>query len=187
MIVKEILKDCALLLDRDDLNTYLNNGVADDYVTASKDASVLLNAYNIVSQEISSEYLKLEYVETFSVKDGRVSFEKFKYTPLIIRSVKDKKGNKIAYQIEQGSIYTNFNEIEVTYVYSFPKKSLNDLTGYELTPITSKILQYGTLTEYLLIKGLYEEASLYNSKYVDALSNAINKSRSQKVKCREWI
>ena len=184
MIVKEIIKDCALLLNREDISSYLDNGVADDYVTASKDASVLLNAYNLISQEIACEYLKLEYVEAFKVKDGKVNFEDFKYTPISIRSVKDKRGNKISYEIEDGKIYVNFSEIEVSYVYSFDKKGLNDLSGFEFTPITSKILQYGTVTEFLLIKGLYEEAALYNSKYLDGLASAINKSRSQKVKCR---
>lgn len=186
MIVKDILIECANCLDREDLITFYQSGVAVDYATACKDASVLLNAYNLVQEDISCSYLKFENTEIFNVKNGKIPFTDFKYLPIEILSVCDAFGNKIKHSISNGSINVDFSKVEITYVYAFESKGVNDLSGFELTPITQRILAYGTAAEYCLIKGMYEEASTFHSKYVESLSNALNKTKSIRVKCREW-
>ena len=186
MTVKNILKLVSALLNRKDLVKYFNTQSCDDYERIKEDVETLLTSYNIICDEVATMYLKLINSEEFVVEDGKLTYDKFRYNPITIISVKDLKNRDISCRILHTEIRVNATNVVVEYSYSPDKKGLDDECDFSKTQIKERVLAYGIATEFCLIKGMYEEASLWHDKYTDALKNALSNKKSQIVKGRVW-
>ncbi len=187
MTVKDIVKKVAVFLDRKDVVEYLETGATENYLAVLEDVKLLQNCYNVVGEEIASLYYRFKAVEKLSPSlDGVVKLSNFSNNPLAIISVKDDKGNKINAKILPTEIVTDQKNVTVEYYYVPSYKKLDDISDFKGTPITDRILSYGILTEYYLIKGGYEEANLWHGKYINALKNGSLLGKSKRLKGRVW-
>ena len=187
MTVKDIVKKVALFLDRKDILEYLNTGATENYLSVLDDVNLLVNCYNVVGGEIASLYYRFKTTERLSPKSGGIiKMADFSKNPLAVISVKDDKGNKVNAKILPSEIVVNASEVLVEYYYVPSYKNLDDISDYDNTCITDRILCYGVLTEYFLIKGGYEEANLWHGKYVNALKNGPLTGKSKRLKGRVW-
>jgi hypothetical protein len=53
--------------------------------------------------------------------------------------------------------------------------------------VTERIFALGTVTEYCLVNGMYNECVMYDKRYKDALQVATRKSGEKKLKARTWM
>ena len=187
MKVKDILKLTATILDRKDLVSFYNDGVCDDYIKAQEDSDILLSSYNILTEEIAVETLKLKYTELLKVENGILSYASFKYNPISIISVKDKNGNLVDCKILPTDIKTDKSEVVCEYYYIPALKSVEDDSEIVGTLIPKTTIMYGIATEFCLIKGLFEEATVWHQKYVNSLSKLSKPKKLKKIKCRKWL
>ena len=78
MKVKDILILCCDLLEEENVKSYLNGQTANDEDSAIKDCELLLNCYNLMTDEISREYYRFKTVETFTPENGVIDFIRVK-------------------------------------------------------------------------------------------------------------
>ncbi len=115
----------------------------------------LLTCFNIVEGELSLDYFPLYATHKCDAKT--VYYADFEYNP--IRIVDCNCKFKIYPQyIEAKNVIT-----EVKYTY-FPKKK-DIYSECEYDEKYFNCLVYGTISEYLISQGFYEEADLWNRKY----------------------
>lgn len=187
MTVKEILKTASTLLNRSDFKNYVNGKAVDEYKQVEEDFLVLLDCYNLIEEEIATDYYRLNKSQTFTVVDGFISCNEFDFDPLAILSVKGLNGKAVNADIKPNGIYVNENIVTVDYTYVPHNKTLEDLSSFDGTPISKRAIAYGTVSEYCLIKGDYEEAVTWHQKYVNALTNSLSYKKLKKVKERIWL
>ncbi len=187
MTVKEILITASTLLERGDIKTYFQGGAVDDYTRVEEDANLLLDCYNLVEEQISTDYYRLKHTQSFTVSNGVIECKEFKYNPLAILKVLDKFKNNVDLEIKPDGIYTSLKYVEVTYSYLPSKKQIDGVSEFELTPISPRILAYGTVTEFCLIKGMYEEAVTWHNKFINSLTTAMANKKVKKIKDRKWL
>ncbi len=186
MTVKNILKLVSSLLNRKDLVKYFEDSSCDDYERIKEDVESLITAYNLVADEVATTYQKLVFTEEFVVEKGRLTYDKFKFSPLSILSVKNLKGKDVSCKILHTEIKTNEDKLIVEYSYTPDKKGLLDECDFSKSQIKERVLAYGIATEFCLIKGMYEEGALWHDKYTTSLKNALSNKKSQIVKGRVW-
>lgn len=187
MTVKDIVKKVAVFLDRKDIIEYLQTGATENYLSVLEDVNLLQNCYNVVGEEIASLYYRFKATEKFSPNlDGIIKLADFSNNPLAIISVKDDKGSKVNAKILPTEIITDLKTVTVEYYYVPSYKKLDDISDFQGTTITDRILCYGILTEYYLIKGGFEEANLWHGKYINALKNGTLLGKSKTLKGRVW-
>ena len=186
MTVKSIIKLASSLLNRKDLITYLDVGTSTDEERAKQDVDTLLTTYNIIAEELSTVYNYITYNQKLTVAGGVLKYTQFTYNPIKIISVKDMEGKDVECTILPTELKTNTHRIEVKYTYIPPKRKIVEESDFTNTPIKESIIAYGVVTEYCLIKGMYEEAGLWHDKYLNSLSNALSNGKSKKLKGRVW-
>lgn len=186
MTVKSILKLATGLLNRKDLLSYLNGESVEDEERVKSDIDTLVVCYNVVAEEISTVYTKVVYTQKLTVTAGVLKYNQFTYNPVKILSVKDVDGNEIACTILPTELRTNTSRIVVEYTYIPPKLKLEDNSDFTNTEVKERVLGYGIVTEFCLIKGMYEEAVLWHDKYVTSLKNTLSNKKLQKIKGRVW-
>lgn len=187
MTVKDIVEKVAVFLDRKDILEYLKTGATENYLSVIEDVNLLVNCYNVVGEEIASLYYRFKTTERLSPNlSGVIKIADFKKNPLAIISVKDVNGNKVNAKILPSEIITNLSEVVIDYYYVPDVKNLEDISDFTGTSITDRILCYGVLTEYYLIKGGYEEANLWHGKYINALKNKPLTGNGKRLKGRVW-
>lgn len=186
MTVKEILKNVAIIINRLDIFNYLDKGISENYTKVMEDVNTLVSCYNIISEEIATEFYKFKNEENINVSNGVIEYSDFKYNPIAIISVKNTKGVRVKAKVLPTCIHTFESEVVVEYYYVPSVKNLDDISNFTNTPIKKRVLSYGIATEFLLITGAYEEASLWHEKYVDSLKNSLSKTKVGKVIGRVW-
>ena len=185
MTVKDIIEKSAVLLNKSEIVKYLNTGVAENYFSVLEDVEILLNCYNVIQDEIASSYFRFKDCEKLSTENGVIKLSRFTNNPFAIISIKDESGLKLDAKILPTEIITDKTAV-IEYYYLPSAKKLEDISDFTGTPVTLRTLCYGVMTEYLLIKGAFEESSTWHSKYVDALSNLAINVKRKRVKGRVW-
>ncbi|MBQ3234801.1 MAG: hypothetical protein IJA97_01410 [Clostridia bacterium] len=182
MTVLEIITKALKILGDENLLSYVL-GQNDQLLAYREDKELLLLAYNQTSRSVGA-YFPLSKVESFSVVDGAVSYEKFSFNPYKIVSVKGTKG-AVDYEIFPTEIRAS-NDITVEYNYFPEAEDYSDAYAFAgVVPCVD--FCYGILAEYLLFKGRYSESATYFDKFINALSVYSRSKKRSHLPAREWF
>ena len=183
MTVQDVIKLAAFAL--------LDEAVAakiggEEELTAEEETVVnrLIAAYNLVLNEIATEYYPVFYSEQ---KEGKtIEFSTLTYSPLKISLVTDASGKEVDFKVNGTSVeMPYFGEYTIRYAYIPPERSDTDDFEYDNTKVGARIFAYGTAAEYCLALGRYEEARNWDSKYRNSLHSALTRG-AKKIKGRVW-
>lgn len=187
MQVRDCVAFAAEVLDAQNAVKYLKSGETNDYNNVSDTIETLLKAYNAVADEIARDFIKLTRSESFSVTGGEVRYGAFYDNPLKILSVKNVSGSEANAKICPDKIATDEGEITVEYVFAPSARGLDDESDFTYTEIGERTIGYGVAAEYALMRGMYEQAVIYNEKFIAAMKNALFRRKKPKVKGRAWF
>ncbi len=187
MTVKEILVLSATLSDRKDLATYIVEGSSDISPDTSLDAETLLKCYNITISEIATEYYRLKTIEEFVATNGFLEYENLKENPIAIVKVYDKKGEQVDAKILPTKLYTNIESGLVEYEYLPKDQTQEEICCFNGTQITGRVIALGIVTQFLLIKGAYNEAENFNGRYRASLLASLTPRQVKKIPPRKWV
>ena len=162
MRVNEILELCAIMLGEEP-----NDG---DEV---KDRDLLLKCYNLVEQELATDYFPiLEVDKHFNVED-KIYYKDFSRKPYMIKGIQDFHGDSVYYVItpEYVQLKKNYDgrTFFVKYYYIPEEKELYSHSTYGADFL--HILKYGVAAEYFLAQGKFELAKIYSDKYKERIKN----------------
>lgn len=183
MKVKDIIIKACDFVGKDDLASALLAGTElSDEVIALQDKMV--KCFNLIREEIASEYQPILQVENFVVKNFKLELNSFSNDVLEIYSIKDRYGRNVHYKIFDGYIFVCGKEVEV--IYSTPAKQLtidDDFTS----SLPERIFAYGVAREYYFINNLYEDANIWEERFKGSLQIMLRRKSEVKVPRRSWI
>lgn len=166
MIVKDVLERSALLLDIE-----LTDEVKD----------ALVKCYNIVEQELATDYFPIPEVDKHFNVGERIYYHDFSRKPYFIKGIKDFHCNKVnhIFHPEYIELQKNYDggTFFVKYYYIPEEKRLYSGCTYSAEYIS--ILKYGVAAEYCLQQGNFELAKIYSDKYKERI-----KLKGPKKKCK---
>ena len=131
----------------------------------------LLRCYNIIEQELATDYFPMLEVDKFFHVDDKLHFKDFTRKPYMIKGIQDFRGDKVEYNINQEYIELKKNydggTFFVTYYYMPEEKALYSNCTYGAEYIN--IIKYGVAAEYCIAIGDFELAKIYSDKYKERI------------------
>ncbi len=187
MKISEIIKDSATLLAREDVVKYLSNKSTLNVTHETLETvNLLTRLSNLVIRELA-EGLILMKKEVNVFGKTSVNFAELGIEPLDIIAVYDENGNKLKFNKGAYGITANGSLIyKIVYSYLPNNYDLNDTVGEFEKSINSAVLAYGVCAEFCLVEARFDEAFMWNDKYVNGV-HALIKPKNGRVKGRNFV
>ncbi len=172
MKLSDIIKTTAMYLGRNDVISYLE----DTSTTRTATANVLelinnlTRCSNLVINEIASSYIPMYKEENFEVNNGKILFTSFTESVSGIVEVFDEFGVNVSYKVFPEHIEVNESNVKVKYKYLPSNYSIDEEIGYTENIVPSRIIAYGTASEYCLLERSYQESLMWRNRFNDGLS-----------------
>ncbi len=154
-MTKEILKLTATFLGLEEVSNYLSS---EEETEPSEEVKNQINQLiifmNYVIREIAKDYFPLNFKETISSdQEGKIFYNKLKKTAIRIKDIK--------------------NFLDLSCHFEIVPKNINNITEEVELPfgVDYFIVCFGVASEYLSSKGLYEEAEMWESKFLSELKS----------------
>ncbi len=159
MIVSEVIELSALLLDIE-LTEDIRNS--------------LVRCYNLVEQELATDYFPILEVDKFFHVEDKLYFKDFSRNPYLIKGIQDFRGDSVKFNISKATgdyieLKKNYDggTFFVKYYYIPEEKELYSHSTYDTEYIS--ILKYGVAAEYCLANGDFDQAKIYSDKYKERI------------------
>lgn len=191
MLIKDILKISCVILNSDEVLTYLTDNVYENE-DVIKESELLFKCFNLVINELSSEYLPFKDVKTLNTPDGIINYALLDNKVTDILSVKNGAGENMDFSAYPLYIKINAGaagaagSVTVEYSYIPEFQSVSGEVNIGEKKITERIIAYGICAEYCLICGQYDEALIWDKRYKDSLASVMRKTKRLSVPARSW-
>lgn len=156
MTVSEVIELSALLLDIELTDDIRNN---------------LVRCYNLVEQELATDYFPILEVEKFFHVEDKIYYKDFSRKPYMLKGIQDFRGDSVSFRLtpEYITLIKNYHggTFFVKYYYIPDTKELYSTCTYGAE--YTGILKYGIAAEYCLTNGDFEQAKIYNDKYKERI------------------
>lgn len=156
--VKEIIELSTLLL-------------GEELTKDIKDQGLLLKCYNLVEQELATDYFPILEVDKHFNVDDKIYYKDFSRKAYRIKGIQDFRGDSVQYIIkpEYLELKKNYDggTFFVKYYYLPEEKTLYSHSTYGAEYL--HILKYGIAAEYCLANGDFEQAKIYSDKYKERI------------------
>lgn len=182
MQVKDIIKLACSFTE----NEGLVSGIENNNLTSAQSLIVdsLVNCFNLVNNEIATQYIPYLKKESFQTSSFKVYFSSFTGSINEIISVKDSKGKNIKYKIFDDYIVALANEVEI--VYSVKPQTLS-LSSTFTSLIPERVYAYGIAREYYFIQTLFDDANIWENRFKDSLKVLSRKKSEILMPSRRWL
>ena len=150
------------------------------------EVEALLRCFQLVENELALDYLPLYAEEELETDTGCVPYDAFSRAIVRIVKVTDEWGNEAPFTLFPNYLKTQGGKWKIRYAYAPEKKTLDGKSDYTLY-VSTRLLAYGMATEYALSQGLFEEASVWDKKYKDAVASAYRAKPPKRISARRWI
>lgn len=189
MKVKEILKNVCIYLGKEELldSAYFTEGGEDLSKLNLKDLEKMKICLEFISNEIASEYLPILKQKEVTLKNGEINVFDIDENIQEVVSIKTKFGKNLKYKFIDNKIIALATNVTVTYKVNVNGMTLDGEAESFGGRLSSRVLGYGTASEYCYQEMLYDDASIWESRYKNALLNSCRKKGEIKLKTRGWI
>ncbi|MBQ9113425.1 MAG: hypothetical protein IJY05_00705 [Clostridia bacterium] len=182
MKVKECVEKAAMLLGiADEVCAYLNEGDTQGQEQTER----LVKCFNLVENELALDYLPLFAEQKVVNQNGKVDFLLLQKNVVRIAGVKNKAGESVKFRLFPKYFEAPMGELTIIYSYTPPEKTLDGESDY--ATLSARLFGYGMAMNYALIMGLYEEASVWDKKYKEALEAAYRIRGAAVIRSRRWV
>jgi hypothetical protein len=185
MTVKEILMLACEFVGEGEIAQKVKNGETLNESEQKKYES-LLSCFNLVNQEIASDYLPNLTKESVTVFDGKIFFSTLSKNATHIYEVGNRFGMSLPFKN-----FSNYVEVggQPKYVvYSFLPDELGEDEVFEFYGgLSARILAYGIASEFLLVSGLGDEAEVWEERFKESLFVLSRKRGEHRLPKRSWL
>lgn len=144
----------------------------------------MLRCFNLVNQEIASEYAPLLQKE--EVCGSIINFSTLSKKVISVFEVKNRFGFSLSFRQFQNHIEVKGNAKTVLYSY-FPDELLLKDEFEGSAAISERVYAYGTASEYLLLEGVGEDAQIWENRYKESLFVLTRKKGEHILPRRRWL
>lgn len=183
MTVKDIVTLAATQLGiADDLQDVIDGKTGAD----TKMATLLVECFNIVENELALDYLPLYAEDEMYSDTGKIEFSKLSQAAVRILKVEDVWGNSLPFKLFPTYLVTQPQKVKITYTYTPTKKTITGKSDYQLLA-SERLFAYGVAAEYCVAMGLYEESAVWDKKYKESIEAARSNGKSVRLASRRWV
>lgn len=187
MTVKEIVALASEFVGEKELAGKLRATDTVTYTTVEQEKiNLLTRAFNLVNQEIASDYLPFLKKEEVNVEGNILSFSALSKAVINIYEVKNSFGKNLKFHV-----YSNYIEIDgkaKSVVYSYlPGDIALDGDVEMMNGLSARVYAYGIASEYLLIGGVSEDAEIWEERFKESLFVLSRKRGEHLMPKRGWF
>jgi len=190
MKVLEIVRLAATYLQLNNLlETTMLGGSRAPNKNEVADIYLLVLCCNLTSNIMATDYIKLfKSVATRSV-NGKVNIEQLTADGSRLHTVvriTNRNGNRLVYKMFNDYIKTASGDVEVLFTY-IPKdvELQEEITDYPQR-ITERIVAYGVASEFSYIKAMYDDATIWDIRFKNALLSVATEKTGINMPARGW-
>lgn len=143
----------------------------------------MTRCFNLVYEEISSQYLPVIITETKKSSDGKVLYSDLSQKVLDVIEVKNGHGKKIKFRKFDSYIFALANEMIISYK-TLPPILTQSSEFYSTLP--ERVFAYGMAREFFYLQGAGDEAEVYDNRFKDSLLVLLGKSKEIVMPVRGW-
>ena len=167
MTVKDILKlVCEFVDERDILSKW--NSSTELSSSEQKKVDRMVKCFNLVNQEIASDYLPFLTEEAIDVSDGPLYFANLSKTVINVYEVRNAFGFSLHFKNFANHIKIDGHGKKVVYSYLPNELTLNQDVE-KLRGLSERVYAYGVACEFLLLEGFGNDAELWEERFKEAL------------------
>ncbi len=185
MTVRDVVMLAAENLGRSDLADEAKHCTG----AVTGELASLLNCYNLVENQIALDYYRLKREETFTVQNGRIEYSKFIYAPIDVIGVTDSAGKTLEFKLlpDYLQLAQEVTAATVLYAYSPTEKTIHQKSAFS-DKLSTRLIAYGVTCEKCMQEGRFQEAAVWEDRFVDALRNihAFHRNPKIRLRARRW-
>ncbi len=188
MKVKEIIKNVCVYLGKEEL---LESSLLEEegVVPTNLQKNVvdkMVKCLNLITSEIASDYLPIIKEKEIIFNNGEIDALSIDENIQEIISIKNKFGKNLRYKYVNDKIICLTTNAIVTYKV-YPKEVTFDDDAENFGErLSARVLAYGVASEYCYLEMLYDDASIWESRFKNALIINTRKKGEVKLKKRGW-
>lgn len=188
MTVKDIIKlVCEFIGEKELLAKLKSTDSSTTFTTREQEKlDTMVDCFNLVNQEIASDYLPFLTKEDVCVDDGILNFADLQKAVINIYEIKNRFGVNLKFKI-----FPSFVEIEGKarkVVYSFLPSDLTlDETVDIVCGLSARVYAYGLASEFLLVDGVSEDAEIWEERFKESLFVLGRKRGEHIMPKRTWF
>lgn len=186
MKVKNIVRNCAVLLDDESLLADI-----DSTTTMSAQSQSIVNklveCVNLINKNIATNYYVLKDKVVLKSNNNKISLatitnkEIIEILQVLINNVKSD------FSVDSGYLFTkDTGTMTITYLYLPKTLTYTDNIDYYYNKVNESVFAYGVVSEYLYIMGNIVDAKMWEEKFVSSLSHSIKCRRDIIMPRRRW-
>ena len=189
MKTKQVLELCAIFLGKEDLLScsYFTESEEEINEENQKDLNTLLRCLNLITSEISTDYLPIYKTKSINFVDNICHLEDVDENIYQIVKLEDEFGSEIRFKIIGNDLKANANTCQITYTSFATKTTLDGDVETFSNQMSARVLAYGTAMEYSFINSLYDDASVWESRYKNGLLSISQKKHNLVMPKRRWL
>lgn len=152
-----------------------------------KEINLLIRCFNLVYNEIATDYFPLIKMEEIEVSKGFFNLNRLENRFYKFVKLEDKNSVSINCKIYDNILYAKDGKFKLIYGYIPNKVGLNDEIINFNGKLDERIFALGLNKEYCFIGGLYEEAKSYKTKFEEGLKSISAIKKNITMPKRRWI
>lgn len=168
MKIKEIIKNAAIILGLSDVVEVIQSGTKTQRLN-NINFRVLLRASNLVVANLAANFTELTQKVEINFTDGRIQLSDFPSPFVRIIRVREL-GRDIDFRLFIDHVALTSRQgsgiVEVEYAYLPTVKDGEECNPF---PLPAAALEYGILSEYAFISGMFNEAQVWRAKLAELL------------------
>lgn len=159
-----------------------------DFLTeqVERELRLFLDCINIVQTEIASEKDYLFATQEIEVKNGKLDIDTLSQKLFKIKEI-TSGDEKIFYEFIGGNILLKDGIYKIKYAYLPSEIDFDGDIETHYGKISVLNFCYGVCNKYLLIKNMFNEASLWQEKFDKSIAHCFKKIGEIKIKNRRWL
>ena len=190
MTTKQVLSLACMFLGKEELLECEYFTKTTDYnLTESeeKELDYLKRCLYLITNEISTDYLPIYAEKAVDFLNGELALGSIDSNIYEIVKITDKNGKNIRFKIYDNIIYANVDKAIIKYTKFAKEVDLNgdceDFSG----KIPDRVLAYGVAMEYSFVCSLFDDATIWENRYKNALLVLANKKQNIIMPKRRWV
>lgn len=186
MLVKDIIKKSAKILEFDDVIDYYSTNPETIPDEVSEKINKLLLAINLVNNTIASLYFEIVGSKVIDCKDGVIPYSSITTNEIVeIKNIYENNGLPIKYKVLSDGVHVASGLYKIVYSYLPSEVDEDDNINY-YTKVNSTLFSYGVVAEYLFLIGNINDAYIWDNKFKDEILSLIKTKKNINMPIGRW-
>lgn len=184
MLVKDIIVLALDFCHEDELASLMRgtDAILSDEEQGKIDS--LTRCFNLVYEEIASQYIPFIKCQKISTVDGKVEYSDLAGKVIDIVEVKNSHDRRIRFRKFSDYLIALANEVTVWYKSLPPALIITDEFS---STLPERVFAYGVAREYFYSIGVNDEGDIYDNRFKDSLLVLLGKSKEIVMPARGWF